>query len=29
MKVKTEITYNGEGEFHPNYVIYPYGVQNR
>ena len=28
MKVKTEITYNGEGEFHPNYVIYPYGVQN-
>ena len=21
MKVKTEITYNGEGEFHPNYVI--------
>ena len=28
MKVKTEVKYNGEGTFQPNYIFVPYGGQN-
>ena len=28
LKVKTEVSYKGEGTFHPNYIFVPYGGQN-